>query len=68
MSVMEVDVWAVADALGLVEMVVVFFAQVVDIMTAEVAVFFVMEQERMNAFHVEEEDIRTAMNAMAQVS
>jgi hypothetical protein len=49
-------------------MVIVFIAQVVDMMIADLDVFFVTALERTNAFHVAEEAIRTAMTAMEQVS
>ena len=49
-------------------MVIVFIAQVVDMMIADLDVFFVTAQERTNAFRVEEKAIRNAMTAMEQVS
>jgi hypothetical protein len=53
--------------MDLVEMVNAFIVQVVVVAT-DILVFFVMVRERMNAFHVEEEVISTAMTATELVS
>jgi hypothetical protein len=54
--------------MDLVEMVNAFIAQVVDIVTTDGVVYFVMAQERVNVFNVEEEVIKTALTATELVS
>ena len=65
---MEGDGCAVIGAMEQVEMVAVFIAQVQVIVTVDPGAFFVKAQERMNAFHVAEEVIRTAITATALAS
>lgn len=54
--------------MDLVEKVIVFIAQVVDIKIADIDVFFATAQEKTSAFRVEEEAIRNAITAMNLVS